>query len=1075
MTVERIEQDLCFDRGYRFFFLYGPGVSDTFITTQYAELNIEQVLWHLLKQHGFERIVYFSSDRQVYFLDEQSRRLSLPQGCVRSQQGGREAAMSKLRGGPLGNLSLFGTAVQGGTAGQGGGMGDVHALSLIDAVMRDASHKSAVVIPQAENRLRYFDDPRTLGGRIANWVALPHTNDNICLLLFSVDLAAEAKRVDSVSALQSTLCLPDVLLSYIADPKRGSDKSSNVIYLGGPTEEETRRAIHYIRIRYGVQVDLRAVDRLACWMSAEGKPMSEWLKILKGAERIDGQTAREKGWFCSVSVDERSAWERLESLTGLRSVKQRVKELGNVVRAEMQFRQQDPSRKRLTLSLHMIFTGNPGTGKTTVARLIGEIYRDLGLLRRGHTIEAKISDLVGGYVGHTAIQTNAVIDRALDGVLFIDEAYQLTDEERGGFGKEAIDTLLDRMEKERDRLVVIVAGYPEPMQRFLKANEGLSRRFPQENRIHFPDYTQDELIDILFHMLSDMGLHCTEEMERSLREVVSALYETRDERFGNAGEMRNLAESLYRRWADRIGSQGMTIHEPLRPEDMPESYRQYLNPQVPEIDRVMKELEDLIGLDEVKEFVRRQVALLRLEQEQRRRGKPSEPRSLHMVFTGNPGTGKTTVAQIMGRILKLLGILRKGHLVQTSRADLVSGYVGQTAPQTEKKIKEALDGVLFIDEAYALAQGGPGDFGHEAITTLLQAMETYRGRLVVIVAGYTDEMQHFIKSNPGLRSRFTQYLEFKDFSEEELLEILRRMANKGGYALSEEAEQQAALYLSHKKRSAPHSFGNAREVRSLYEAMKERLALRMVGVAGEIDTEQTPCFLAEDVPPITGVSAGASAPLPQKPFDLVAHLPSQQRASSLQEARKAVVFVTVQLVSGEEGSGTGFLVTPDGYLLTAYHVVEKASRIFVCFEADSEHQIPAEVVGWDASADLAVLRLTEESNYPYCSLAEPGYTPSLAEEVAVLSYPLGVELGREITYTKGTVSSQRRWEDLIVLQIDAVVTHGSSGAPLFRLSDFCVVGVIHGGVKQEIASGLNFAVSVQEVYKRFTSGQGAYH
>ena len=1068
MLVERVERELRFDRGHRFFFLYGPGVSDTFITTQFAEMNIEQVLWYLLQDRGFERIVYFSSDRQVYFLDEDSRVRSLPQTGCQLPPAGAQATMRRLGGGPLGNLSLFAEGGQTAATGQGRGMGDVHALAVIDAVMRDASCKTAVVIPQAENRLRYFEDPRTLGGRLAGWLALPHTNDNVCLLLFSLNLVAEAKKVDSIATLQSSFPLPEALLNHIAKPGSESDRSS-VIYLSSPSEEEMKRAIHYIRLRHGVQVDLGMVDRLARWMAAEERPMSEWLRILKEAERIDGQTAREKGWFRSVSVDERSAWERLESLTGLSSVKQRVKELENVVRAEMRIRQQAPSRKRWSLSLHMVFTGNPGTGKTTVARLIGEIYRDLGLLQRGHTVEAKISDLVGGYVGHTAIQTNLVIDRALDGVLFIDEAYQLADKERGAFGQEAIDTLLDRMEKERDRLVVIVAGYPEPMQRFLEANEGLQRRFPKENIILFPDYTQDELIHILFNMLRDMGLHCNEEMERSLREVVSALYETRDERFGNAGEMRNLAEALYRRWADRIERQGLPIDEPLRPEDMPESYRQYLNPQVPDIDQVMKELEDLVGLGEVKEFVRRQVAVLRLEQNRRKRGEPIAPRSLHMVFTGNPGTGKTTVAQMMGRILKLLGILRKGHVVQVSRAHLVAEYVGQTAPKTRKKIEKALDGVLFIDEAYALAQGGTGDFGHEAIATLLDAMEKYRDRLVVIVAGYTREMQHFLESNPGLRSRFTQYLEFKDYSEEELIEILRRMADAEGFVLSEEAKRQAALYLSHKKRSAAHGFGNAREVRNLYEAMKERLALRLEGVTGNLEVEQTLCFLPEDVPPIASVSMDASISPPRKHFNLVAHLPSQRRTSSLQEVRKAVVLVTAQLEGGEEGSGTGFLVTPNGFLLTAYHVVEKASRIVVCFEEQPQRRIPAEVAGWDTSADLAVLRLTEEGSYPYCPLAERDDTPALGEEVAVLSYPLGVELGSEITYSQGTVTSQRQWQDLTVLQIDAVVTHGSSGAPLFRRPDFHVVGVIHGGVNQQIASGLNFAVSIQEVYRRFAS------
>jgi len=248
----------------------------------------------------------------------------------------------------------------------------------------------------------------------------------------------------------------------------------------------------------------------------------------------------------------------LDQLVGLSPVKEFVRRLVALY---------EEAGASPTLPLHMVFTGNPGTGKNTVARLMGRLFKALGILRQGHVVEAGISDLVGGYVGHTAIQTNAVIDRALDGILFIDEAYQLA----GPFGQEAIDTLLYRMENEWERLIVILAGYPEEMQRFLEAKPGLKSRFP--NIIHFPDYTPDELMQILLLMLRERGLNWTEEMEGKLREIVDGLYATRDKGFGNAREMRNLAQGLYERWADRVGSRGLSVDEPLRPEDIPESYR----------------------------------------------------------------------------------------------------------------------------------------------------------------------------------------------------------------------------------------------------------------------------------------------------------------------------------------------------------------------------------------------------------------------------------------------------------------------------------------------------------------------
>jgi S1-C subfamily serine protease len=227
-------------------------------------------------------------------------------------------------------------------------------------------------------------------------------------------------------------------------------------------------------------------------------------------------------------------------------------------------------------------------------------------------------------------------------------------------------------------------------------------------------------------------------------------------------------------------------------------------------------------------------------------------------------------------------------------------------------------------------------------------------------------------------------------------------------------------------------------------------------------------FVASDAPPVPGAPTVEASLHARKNFNLATHLPLQQDAPlSLEEARRAVGYVTVRLDSGSEGSGTGFVVTPQGHFLTAYHVVERASTIHVSFEASPQRQIPAELVGWDAAADLAVLRLAESGIYPYCPLAEREYTPPLGESVAVLGYPLGEELGREISFTEGTVSSLRERQGATLIQLSATVTHGSSGAPLFRRSDLRVIGVIHGGVKQEIASGFNFAISVQEVYRRF--------
>jgi hypothetical protein len=266
-----------------------------------------------------------------------------------------------------------------------------------------------------------------------------------------------------------------------------------------------------------------------------------------------------------------------------------------------------------------------------------------------------------------------------------------------------------------------------------------------------------------------------------------------------------------------------------------------------DLNAILKEMDAMVGLGPVKDEVRRAANFARMQVLRRQQGLPVVQASLHSVFFGNPGTGKTTIARLMGRIYKSLGLLRRGHVVECDRGRLVAQYVGQTAVRTHAAIDSALDGILFIDEAYSLAGRGAEDFGSEAIETLLKRMEDERDRLIVIVAGYTKPMEQFIASNPGLESRFTNYLNFPDYQPEELLEIFHRMASQSGLICSPDADQKARDICGRLHAMRNEQFGNAREMRNLFEAAVRNQSTRLVA-SGCCDRENLIVLLPEDLP-----------------------------------------------------------------------------------------------------------------------------------------------------------------------------------------------------------------------------------
>jgi SpoVK/Ycf46/Vps4 family AAA+-type ATPase len=570
----------------------------------------------------------------------------------------------------------------------------------------------------------------------------------------------------------------------------------------------------------------------------------------------------------AITVEQ--AMAELDAMIGLEPVKNQIRQLTASVeaarrRAEAGYQTEKPMQ-------HFVFLGPPGTGKTAVARIIAKIYYAFGLLGSPAVLEAQRADLVGEYLGATAIKTNELIDAALGGVLFIDEAYSLVNEGEGHgdrFGNEAVQALLKRAEDERDNLIVILAGYQRQMEDFLASNPGLNSRFAM--RIRFGGYSPAELMELAQAALAQRGESLDGEAVRELTRMMEDVGRRRiiDE-LGNGRFVRSLLEKAGQARDVRVMTGGP---EPaaselmtLRAEDLERAFGELTSrfrgyAEAPTVENALAELDELVGLEPVKRQVHEIAAQLRVARLRDRQGLASQPPARHFVFTGPPGTGKTTVARILGRIFAALGLLVRPEVVEAHRADLVGEHLGSTAIKTGKLIDSALGGVLFIDEAYSLYNPGysGGDaYGSEAVATLLKRAEDDRDRLVIVLAGYPEDMDRFLRSNPGLASRFSVRIGFPSYTPAELAQIMTVIAEQASDSFDPDAlpvlEQ---IFRDACDQGRIDELGNGRFARSLFERACAARDLRVADLGEAASAADLTTVTAADITTaVAGLTGG---------------------------------------------------------------------------------------------------------------------------------------------------------------------------------------------------------------------------
>ena len=551
----------------------------------------------------------------------------------------------------------------------------------------------------------------------------------------------------------------------------------------------------------------------------------------------------------------------LDHYIGMDEVKQAVREIAltvhnNVERAQRGLGEQEK------MGIHIVLTGNPGTGKTTIARKLGEILESIGYLDSGHVVEVDRSKMVSPYQGETPKVVDSLCDKAMGGILFVDEAYTLAplsqSGERDNQGAQALEQLMKRMEDDRGKFVVIAAGYRTEMENLFRINVGFRSRFSYF--LNIEDYTPDQLYQIMEVFAREKKYRFAPDAQELTLKMITEIYNAREKDFANGRTMRQLFDKIVAKQAERLqtvdistlsNEQLMTITV----DDIP-----YEAPKAVDYTECLAKLDGMVGLASVKKEISNLAAFLNL---QIRRGESNTFQGKHYVFTGNPGTGKTTVARIMADVFRSLGILSRGQLVEADRSKLVAGYSGQTAIKTNQLIDSAMGGVLFIDEAYTLKSNDQDSFGSEAIDTLLKRLEDDRGKFICIVAGYTDNMHDFIDTNPGLKSRFTQTIHFEDYTPDELTQIFINLASGKKFTVDEETRsaihrQFEQLYLRRDK-----NFGNAREARRIFDQAVERQSQRLI-------TEMNnPNFTNEDMYRITVADLAVGQSEKIRPLDEV--------------------------------------------------------------------------------------------------------------------------------------------------------------------------------------------------------------
>ena len=866
----------------RIFLIYG-NLDDMFMSPDLQRNNFRPFLNSYLKSLGYECIVFYSGAKNTgkYVLDDESAVMAINKNKSREQPQKKRRILSPRAKSQTLNEEINATQQAKEPEKLIYKQPKITPAEFLDdakKMMADTKTKSAIIFTFFQDFVTDSSAPLQQYSELLSHLWDEYSlndNKNICIFL------APQMDSESISQLFTHLNGGEIFQNRFFNPDK-SLNSACTVKIGLPNNDEFRYMLEYLRLvgTSGKRINFkrasinkiisllmffsREADRKRNrdgYLSSVFENISQYMKQQE-KDYIDFNEDIVKkiyGKFSSDGSDD--PLETLNNTKGWESVAKRINEIINDFKIKKSEALKKLSSEVINKKLlcaneridisdddinfnyvipHFILKGRPGVGKTTVARLIGRIFYDAGILKKGMTIEATREDLVDRYVGGTANRTKSKISEAQESVLFIDDAYSLIDKsDENNYPKEAIDEIVAAMTNTKQfRFCMIMAGYPEPMDELLKMNAGLKSRFSQANILTIEDYKPDILKNVFVSNCVKDGYKFSEDLDLDL--FFKNMYDQRDRaNFGNARDVVSVAREAKMQASLRDNSSRCIIKSDFG------SYAKFFEKHgVNSIDEIYREIDEkYVGLDFVKELFEN-VRLEILDAEDcKQRGIKPDVYPDHYIFAGNPGTGKTTVGKMLGNFYNLMGVLGGSETIFVDASELIGSHVGESKNKVTEKIQEAIDknSILYIDEAYQISDTA---YSSEIIGAMMTKMTENAADFKMIFGMYSNCVDDFLKLNVGL-SRRLRIINFPDYTPEQLVKIFDITIKAQGRTITDEAHKKIEAIMEDKYKNRAEDFGNAGEVKKLVIDMKRLLLKRTAQTPNE---QEKYIYTIDDIP-----------------------------------------------------------------------------------------------------------------------------------------------------------------------------------------------------------------------------------